>query len=124
MPLRSRRTRLLLGLAAAVVIAATLVAPVAFRGGSTPSCTTALTFKSLTYGARRISGAGVVQAIAVGDGVTQGCGATPLDVDLRSIAGVQPTRAVAISGDQTVVYVRRGLCGSASAQTLLDCLKR
>ena len=124
MPLRSsRRIRLFLGLLAAVLIGGALVAPVVLRGGDGPACTLGLTYKSVPYRARSVSG-GVVQDVALGVGVTEGCGATPMNVNLRSVAGIPWQRAVAVTGDATALYVRRGLCRAASAKALLACLKR
>jgi len=124
MPLRSsRRIRLFLGLCAAVLIGGALVAPVVLRGGNGPACTLGLTYKTVSYRARTVSGS-VVQDVALGVGVTEGCGATPMNVNLRTVAGIQWQRAVAVTGDSSALYVRRGLCPSASAQALLACLKR
>jgi hypothetical protein len=66
----------------------------------------------------------VVQAIAVGVGVTSGCGASPSNVDLRSLAGVKSTDAVALAADQSSIYVRRGVRSASSSRELLGCLKR
>jgi hypothetical protein len=123
MTLRSRRIRLVLGLAAAVVIAVVLVAPVVLSGGSGGKpCAASLLFRGRTYEARDASG--FVQAIAIGVGVTRGCGAAPANVNVRSLAGVAPSRAIGISGDQSSVYVGRGVCARASTDLLLRCLKR
>lgn len=118
----SRRLRVLLGLTAAVVVAAILVAPVVLSGGSGGKpCAALLTFREQTYVAREASG--FVQAIAIGVGVTHGCGLTPANVNVRSLAGVSPSRAIGISGDESSAYVRRGVCASASAVALLACLR-
>jgi hypothetical protein len=123
MTLRSRRIRLVLGLVAAVVVAAVLVAPVVLTGGpGGKPCAATLLFRGETYTARDAAG-GFVQAIAVGIGVTHGCGTTPANVNVRSLAGVAPSRAIGISGDQSSVYVRRGVCARASADLLLHCLE-
>lgn len=121
MALRDRRIRLLLGLAAAVVIAGALVAPVVLSGGSGGKpCAATLLFRGSAYTARDASG--FVQAIAIGVGVTRGCGAAPQNVNVRSLAGISPARAIGISGDQSSVYVRRGVCTGAA--DLLACLRR
>ncbi|MBV8066187.1 MAG: hypothetical protein JOY73_11725 [Actinobacteria bacterium] len=124
MPLRrSRRIRLFLGLVAAVLIGGALVAPVVLRGGNGPACTLGLTYKHVGYRARSVSG-GVVQDVALGVGVTEGCGAAPMNVNLRTVSGVAWERAVAVTGDATALYVRRGVCASADSRSLLACLKR
>lgn len=121
MALRDRRIRLLLGLAAAVAIGAALVAPVVLSGGSRGKpCAATLLFRGSTYTARDASG--FVQAIAIGVGVTRGCGIAPQNVNVRSLAGVTPSRAIGVSGDESSVYVRRGLCAAASSGSLLRCL--
>ena len=122
MALRSRRLRVLVGLLAALAIAAALVAPVVLSGGSGGApCAATLAFRGSTYVARPV--AGFVQAIAIGVGVTHGCGAAPANVDVRSLSGVEPARAIAVSGDESSVYVRRGVCASAARDRLLACLR-
>ncbi|MGH2935972.1 MAG: hypothetical protein ACRDL2_15865 [Gaiellaceae bacterium] len=121
MALRDRRIRLLLGLAAAVAIGAALVAPVVLSGGSGGNpCAATLLFRGNTYTAR--DAAGFVQAVAIGVGVTRGCGIAAQNVDVRSLAGVASSRAIGVSGDQSSVYVRRGVCEGASS--LFACLRR
>jgi hypothetical protein len=117
--------RLLVGGAAALIIAAALVAPVVLRSGSSPSKTCARTFifQGRPCVARHVEPKQFVQAIAVGVGVTSGCGASPSNVDLRSLAGVKPTVAEALATDQSSIYVRRGLCPASTSRQLLGCLR-
>jgi len=118
-----RRWRLLIGLVTAAVIAAVLVAPVVISsGGGGKPCAATLLYGGRTYVARDAGGS--VQAIAIGVGVTRGCGVAPANVNVRSLTGVDPVDAIGISGDQTSVYVRRGVCPSATSATLLGCLRR
>jgi hypothetical protein len=122
MPLRSRRIRVIIGLATAIVIGAVLVAPVVLSGGSGGKpCAASLLFRGHRYVAREA--AGFVQAIAVGVGVVHGCGVTATNVDVRSLAGVPPSRAIGVSTDQSSVYVRPGMCAGVAANALLGCLK-
>jgi hypothetical protein len=122
----SRRSRLLIGAAAAIVIGAVLVAPIVIlTGGQGPgTCTLALTYKDGTYVARAIVPAGIVQGVAIGVGVTSGCGTTPANIGVRSLLGVKPAAAVGIATDSSSLYVRRGLCAAAVPSKLLACLKR
>ena len=123
MPLRSRRIRVVIGLATAVVIGAALVAPVVLSGGSSGTpCAASLLFEGQTYVAREASG--FVQAIAIGIGVAHGCGVPATNVDVRSLAGVPSSRAIGVSTDQSSVYVRAGLCARTTAAALLRCLRR
>lgn len=123
MPLRSRRIRVIAGLATAVVIGTALVAPVVLSGGSRGKpCAASLLFRDHTYLAREASG--FVQAIAIGVGVAHGCGVPATNVDVRSLAGVPPSRAIGVSTDQSSVYVRAGVCAQTSADALLRCLHR
>jgi len=122
MAVRRRRLRLLAGLVAALAIGAALVAPVVLRGGAGRSpCAAALAFRGATYVARPTGG--FVQAVAIGVGVAHGCGAAPQNVNVRSLAGIEPARAIGVSGDQSSVYVRRGVCASAGRASLLACLR-
>ena len=123
MPLRSRRIRVIVGLGVAVVIGAALVAPVVLSGGSSGKpCAASLLYEGRTYVARDASG--FVQAIAVGVGVVHGCGVAAANVDVRSLTGVAPSRAIGVSTDQSSVYVRSGLCAAKAAGALLRCLRR
>lgn len=120
----SRRTRLAVGAAAALVIAAVLVAPVVLLGTGPKhrACSTTILYRGQRYAAR--SSGRVVEAIAVGVGVASGCGAKPSNVDLRSVQGVSPARAVAIASEPSLVYVRRGVCPGKQRAALLACLRR
>jgi hypothetical protein len=120
----SRRARLAVGLATAGVIAAVLVAPVVLlgTGPKQPPCSTTIHYLGQPYLARP-SGT-VVEAIAVGVGVASGCGQKPANVDLRSVQGVSPARAVAIASNPRTIYVRRGVCSGEQDGGLLSCLKR
>jgi hypothetical protein len=111
---------------ATLIIAAALVAPVVLRGGGSraKACAHTLLYQGRQYVARQVGPKQAVQAIAVGVGVTSGCGASPSNVDLRSLAGVKPTDAVALAADQSSIYVRRGLCSASSSRELLGCLRR
>ena len=113
---------MLAGLVVAIAIAGALVAPVVLSGGSGGApCAAALDFRGQVYAARSVGG--FVQDVAVGVGVTHGCGLAPTNVNVRSLAGVDPSRAIAVSGDQSSVYVRRGLCASDASAALLACLR-
>ena len=108
----------------AVLVAGTLVAPVVISGGgSGGSCSMTLSYSGAPYAVRPVSGAPPVQDLAIGVGLTRGCGAKPQNVDVRSLAGVRPSRAVGLSGDQSV-WVRRGVCAHAKPGLLLSCLTR
>ena len=85
-------------------------------------CAAALLFRGNTYTARGATG--FVQAVAIGVGVTRGCGIAAQNVDVRSLASVPPSRAIGISTDQSSVYVRHGLCGGVAPDALLACLRR
>jgi hypothetical protein len=121
----NRRLRILIGATTALVLAGVLVTPVVLSGGgSNGSCSTTLYYLGHPYAVRRLGGASVVQAVAIGAGVTRGCGSKPENVNLRSLTGVSPGLAVGLEGDQSSIYVRRGRCAQASGQALLSCLKR
>jgi len=101
------------------------VAPVVLSfGGSKGSCSTTLIYSGEPYAVRSVGGAPVVQAVSIGVGITRGCQAKPENVNVRSLAGVSPARAVGLEGNETIVYVRRGICGAAQAPALMACLKR
>ena len=120
----SRRARLALGAATAVVIAAVLVAPVVLLGTGPKhaACSTTVRYQGQRYVAR--TSGRVVEAIAVGVGVASGCGTKPSNVDLRTVQGVSAARAVALASDSSTVYVRRGVCPGKERDALLRCLKR
>ena len=83
-----------------------------------------LTYAGEQYAVRPIRDNSLVQAVAIGVGVTHGCGYRPQNVDLRSLLGVSPARAVALAGDATSVYVRRGTCVRTVPGALRACLTR
>jgi hypothetical protein len=114
-----RRARILLGLTAAFVLAVVLVAPVVLRNSGGKQCAKTLEYGGRAYTARAASS--FVQSIAIGVGVASGCGTTPANVNVRSLAGIRPARAIAVATDQSSIYVRKGLCRSASS--LLGCLR-
>jgi hypothetical protein len=120
----NRRLRLAIGGAAALVIAGVLVAPVVLSGGPAGSCSTSLSYLGEPYTVRSTSGADAVQAVAIGVGITRGCGSKPENVGVRSLAGVSTAVAVAVAGDASSIYVRRGVCVHSPARALLACLKR
>jgi hypothetical protein len=121
----NRRLRLGLGAVAAILLAGGLVAPVVIRdNGSSRHCSMTLSYAGQQYTVRPIRDNSLVQAVAIGVGVTHGCGYPPQNVDLRSLLGVSPARAVALPGDATSVYVRRGLCVHAAPGALRACLSR
>jgi hypothetical protein len=119
----ARRTRLAVGAAAALVIAAVLVAPVVLLGTGPKhaACSTTVLYRGQRYVAR--TSGRVVEAIALGVGVASGCGTTPANVDLRTVQGVSAARAVALASDSSTVYVRRGVCPGKERGALLRCLK-
>jgi hypothetical protein len=121
----SRRVRFLIGGITAVVIAAALVAPVVLMSGNsnTPAkaCAETLLYQRHEYVARPVT-PGVVEGVAIGVGVTSGCGASPSNINIRSLVGVKPTAAVGLPGDASAIYVRRGVCSQASAHELLGCV--
>ncbi|HVS85764.1 MAG TPA: hypothetical protein VHD91_09035 [Gaiellaceae bacterium] len=122
-PRVSRRVGLALGALFALVLAAVLVAPVVLRdNGSGGSCAQELAYGGNAYTARRVDG--LVQRLAVGVGVVSGCGVPASNVDIRSVGGVAPARAVAVAGDASSVYVRLGVCNGVAAARLLACLRR
>ena len=119
----SRRTRLAVGAATAIVIAAVLVAPVVLLGTGPKhgACSTTILYRGWRY-VSRPSGR-VVEAIALGVGVASGCGTKPANVDLRTVQGVSAARAVALASDSSTVYVRRGVCPGQEREALLACLR-
>jgi hypothetical protein len=118
----SRRTRLAVGAATAIVIAAVLVAPIVLlgTGPKQAACSTTILYRGQRYLARP-SGR-IVEAIAVGVGVASGCGTKPANVDLRSVQGVSAARAVALASQPSTVYVLRGVCPGKQRDALLACL--
>jgi hypothetical protein len=120
----NRRLRLGLGGIAALLIAGALVAPVVLRDGSSKPCSMALSYRGRAYAVRPVRDNALVQAVAVGVGVVHGCGLEPQNVNIRSLLGIKPSAAVALAGDQSSIYVRRGVCSQAGADALVACLKR
>lgn len=120
----NRRLRLLAGGLVALVIAVALVVPVVLSGGPRGSCSKTVDYRGHTYVARSVGAAAAVQDVAVGVGVTRGCGSTPENVNVRSVSGVRPSAAVGLEGVAAVVYVRRGVCPGAAAAALWACLTR
>ena len=121
----NRRLRLGLGAAVALLLGGALVAPVVLRdSGSSRHCSMTLTYAGEQYAVRPLRDNSLVQAVAIGVGVTHGCGYRPQNVDLRSLLGVSPAKAVALAGDATSVYVRRGVCVHAAPAALRACLTR
>ena len=120
----TRRTRLAVGAAAAIVIGAVLVAPVVLLGtGSTKhkACSTTILYQGQRY-VERSSGR-IVEAIALGIGVATGCGTKPTNVDLRTVQGISAVRAVALASQPSTVYVRSGVCRGKTRAALLACLR-
>ena len=117
-----RRARIGLGLAAAVLLAIVLVAPVAIRSSGGKPCAKTIEFRGAAYTARAASS--FVQSIAIGVGIASGCGAAPANVSVRSVTGIAPARAIALATDDTSIYVRRGTCTGVAKDTLAACLRR
>jgi hypothetical protein len=119
------RIRRLLVLGAGLVIAGVLIAPVVLSSSPTASssrCHPHLRYMTLLY--ERRSAAGVAtQSKATGVGVLGGCGQAPTNVNVRSLIGIDPVRAVAIDSDSDI-YVRRGLCSRSEGAQLHACLTR
>jgi hypothetical protein len=124
----SRRGRLLIGGIVALVIATVLVAPVVLLSGSgarhAKPCAQPLRYQGREYLARPVAPARVVEGVAIGIGVTSGCGVSASNIDIRSLLGVKPTAAVGLAADQSSIYVRRGVCLRSSPRELLGCLSR
>jgi hypothetical protein len=122
---RGRRLRVGLGLVAAVVLAGALAVPVVLTGGGgshgRSGCRTTLRYARRTY-VRRTDGPAPTQRLAIGVGVSSGCGARPANVDVRSLSGIAPSRAVGVAGDGAV-YARTGLCAGAAGAALTQCLQ-
>ena len=123
----SRRGRLLIGACAAVIILAVLVEPVVIlTNGSTGGkrCSLTLLYQGRRYVARPVASASVVEGVAIGIGVTSGCGTAPADIGVRTLVGLKPAAAVGLAADQSSIYVRNRLCARSSPRGLLACLKR
>jgi hypothetical protein len=123
----SRRGRLLIGACAALIILGVLVAPVVIlTNGSTggKACSLALLYQGRRYVARPVASASVVEGVAIGIGVTSGCGTAPANIGVRSLVGVKPAAAIGLAADQSSIYVQKGFCMQSSPRALLACLKR
>ncbi|HLY94309.1 MAG TPA: hypothetical protein VKP14_05650 [Gaiellaceae bacterium] len=97
----------MLGLAAAVLLAIVLVAPVAIRSSGGKPCAKTIAYRGRIYTARAASS--FVQSIAIGVGVASGCGSPPANVNIRSVSGIPPARAIALATDANTLYVRKDL---------------
>ena len=117
-----RRLRILGGLVAAVVLLGVLVAPVVLRGHGS-SCSLTLSYQGRTYTARDVGDAHIVQSIAIGVGVLSGCGTSPQNGNLRSIAGIPPAFAVGLPTEASTVFVERGRCPDLTGTRLVRCLR-
>jgi hypothetical protein len=117
--------RLSLAALAILVLAAALAAPIVLHSGGSgkKGCPRVLVYRGRRYVARPVPSTQVVQAIAIGVGLARGCDAPPSNVDLRSLPGIKPTAAVGLAGDQSSVYVRRGVCSASSSRKLMRCLR-
>ncbi len=118
-----RRVALAAGAVVALVIAGVLVAPIVILGDgpTASSCAQTLVFRGAGYDARPLTS--VVQRLAIGVGVVSGCGVPSSNVDVRSLTGIPPTRAVGVSGDATSVYVRGDVCVKTPDRDLNACLR-
>ena len=119
-----RGVRVLVLLAGAFVLGVVLVAPVVLRGGGGASCRRELRYAGRTYTSRDLGGARLVQAIATGVGVASGCGASPENVDVRTLSGIPRGLAVALPTESDTVYVARGRCAAETGRPLVACLRR
>lgn len=118
--------RRLLGFAAALLIIGALVTPVVLTGPSgspTAHCEPSLLYEQHVYDRRTAANAATRQGIATGIGVLRGCGRAPSNVNVRSVVGIDPGRAVAIEGDPDL-YARAGLCAHTANARLVRCLRR
>lgn len=115
---------LAIGAIAALFVLGMLVAPVVILSGGSKAkpCAAELVYRGRRYVARPVPR--VVQAVAVGVGVENGCGAVNESVNVRSLTGIAPSIAIAVSGESASIYVRRGLCPDATAAGLLACVRR
>ena len=119
-----RRVRVLVGLLGALVLLVVLVVPVVLTnggGGGGSSCKRMLRYAGRDFVPRDAS---AVQSLAIGAGVVSGCGATPEDIDVRSLGGISPAVAVALPTESGSVYVARGRCPGRTGDALLACLRR
>jgi formate dehydrogenase subunit gamma len=121
----SRPLRLLIGAVVAFVIVGALVAPVILsdQTSTSQSCTETLRYGSGAYAPRPMPKPPLVESLAIGVGALSGCGTPPSTIDLRSLTGIRPAIATAISTDANSVYVRRGVCPNLAGRALRTCLR-
>ena len=120
----SRPLRLLIGAVVAVVVIGALVAPVVIDSGTSPSasCARTLRFREHLYAARAMPTPRLVESLAIGVGVLTGCGGTPMNINARSLTGVDPSIAIGIPSDASSVYIRKGVCAVPKGHALWVCL--
>ena len=120
---RPPRNRRLLVLLAAVLIAGVLVAPIVLRGHRVASsgCNQTLRYAGRVYEQRSTAGTPATQSVALGVGVLSGCGGTPTNVNVRSLIGIAPARAIGID-ESSDLYVRAGVCVVRTGAQLARCL--
>jgi formate dehydrogenase subunit gamma len=120
-----RPLRLLIGGVIGLAIAFALAAPVILSGQTSTSraCRETLRYGSGAYSPRPMPKPALVESVAIGIGALSGCGTPPSTIDLRSLAGVRPSIATAISTDTSSVYVRRGVCPNVVGRALGACLR-
>lgn len=110
-----------------MIILGVLVAPVVIlTNGSTggTQCSLTLLYKGRQYGARPVTSATFVEGVAIGIGVTSGCGTAPANIGVRSLVGVKQAAAIGLAADQASIYVRNGVCARSTPRALLACLER
>ncbi len=120
-----RRIRLLIGAVVALVIVFALVAPVILSGETPTSqaCIKTLRYASRAYSPRPMPKPSLVESVAIGVGALTGCGTPASTIDLRSLAGVRPSIAIAISTDANSIYVRHSVCANVAGRALRACLR-
>jgi formate dehydrogenase subunit gamma len=120
-----RPLRLLIGAVVALVIVFALVAPLILSSETTTSqtCTKTLRYASRAYAPQPMPTPPFVESVAIGVGALTGCGTPASTIDLRSLAGVRPSIATAISTDANTVYVRQGVCANVTGRALRACLR-
>jgi formate dehydrogenase subunit gamma len=120
-----RPLRLLIGAVVALAVVFALVAPVILSGETTTSraCIKTLRYASGVYSPRPMPTPPLVEAVAIGVGALTGCGTPASTIGLRSLAGVRPSIATAISTDANAVYVRQGVCANVAVRALRACLR-
>jgi formate dehydrogenase subunit gamma len=120
-----RPLRLLIGAVVGLGIVFALVAPVILSGetSTAPTCIKTLLYASGSYSPRPMPTPPLVESVAIGVGELAGCNTPASTIDLRSLAGVRPSVATAISTDSNSVYVRQGVCVNVAASALRACLR-